>query len=176
MSIFTQKPKDGDYPGYFARYIDLVPDGHLLDILNGQLEPWMSAMADWTEVQWMHRYAPEKYTVKEVIGHTMDTERIMAYRALCISRGESKDLPGFDDEEYVRNAQFNERAGLDIMQEWVSLRTANIHLFNSLSAAQLTHFGSANGLRINLKAIPYIIAGHAIHHTRVLSDRYGVDL
>ena len=176
MSIFTQKPKDGDYPGYFARYIDLVPDGNLLETLEGRLAPWMATMKEWTEEQWMHRYAPDKYTVKEVLGHCMDTERIMAYRTLCISRGEHKDLPGFDDEEYVRNAHFNERSGMDIMQEWSSLRQANLHLFQSLSAEQLSRYGSANGLRINLKAIPFIIAGHAIHHATVLSDRYNLSL
>ena len=176
MSIFTQKPKEGDYPGYFAQYIDLVADGDLLEILAKQLEPWRDAISGLSEEQWMHRYAADKYTVKEVIGHTMDTERIMAYRALCISRGESKDLPGFDDEEYVRHAQFNERKGADIMQEWIMLRESNLHLFRSFSREQLARYGSANGLRINLKAIPYIIAGHAIHHARILAERYQLSL
>jgi hypothetical protein len=133
-------------------------------------------MAHWTEEQWLFRYAPEKYTVKEVIGHTMDTERIMAYRALCIARAENKDLPGFDDEEYVRNAHFNQRPGMDIMKEWESLRHSNLHLFQSFDLEQLGRFGSANGLRINLKAIPYIIAGHAIHHARILTERYHLSL
>ena len=176
MSIFTQKPKDGDYPGYFARYIDLVPDGDLLEILAGQLDPWKSTISRLSDEQWMYRYATDKYTVKEVLGHTMDTERIMAYRALCIARGETKDLPGFDDEDYVRNAHFNARSGMDIMQEWITLRQSNLSLFQSFNKEQMARYGSANGLRINLKAIPYIIAGHAIHHAGVLAERYQISI
>jgi hypothetical protein len=124
----------------------------------------------------MHRYAPEKWTVKEVMGHVVDTERIMAYRAMCISRGENKNLPGFDDEAYVQQAQFNARTGESIMQEWQSLRISNVHLFASFTSEQCKNFGAANGLRINLRAIPYIIYGHAAHHMDILNGRYGISL
>lgn len=174
MSHFIQKPETGTYPHYYDTYLALVPEGDILNLLETQMEVLAKLADNIPANKWDYRYGPEKWTVKELIGHCIDTERIMAYRAMCMARGEAKELPGFDENQYVAGGFFAERSMEDLAREWVLLRQSNLVMFRSMNAQQVARFGSANGLRIMVKAFPYILAGHQIHHFNVLAQRYGV--
>lgn len=167
-----QKPQANEYPAYFSAYVHLVPDGELLELLNEQLKATVNAVNDVTERQSQFRYAPNKWTVKEVIGHMADTERIMGYRILCIARGETAPLPGFDDNLYVQNGSFNQLSMQELLDNFSTVRQSTIVLLKSLDAAAWLRKGNANGFEITVRAIASIIAGHELHHRQILLERY----
>lgn len=117
-------------------------------------------------------YAEGKWTVKQVIGHLIDSERIFAYRLLCFSRGEKKELPSFNQDEYVGAVDYEERSLKSLADEFKSVREANLYLYESLTDEQLQLTGSANGYFMTVNALLYIIAGHELHHISILRDRY----
>jgi uncharacterized damage-inducible protein DinB len=118
------------------------------------------------------RYAPGKWSVKEVVGHLLDSERIFATRALCLARGEAQALPGFEQDDYVRRGDFDHRSLLSLVREFEAVRLATEALFENLSEEQWTRSGVANAARISVRAIAYIVVGHAAHHTAVIRERY----
>ncbi len=118
------------------------------------------------------RYAEEKWSVKEVLGHIVDAERVFSYRALCIARGEKQSLPSFDENEYVQQANFDKRTLRNLLDEYDSVRLATVALFKSFSEEILMRKGIANGESITVQALLYIIAGHEIHHRRILDEKY----
>jgi uncharacterized damage-inducible protein DinB len=120
------------------------------------------------------RYEEGKWSVKEIIGHLIDTERIMAYRALCISRGEEKPLPGYDHNDYVANGQFDQRNLQSLSNEYDALRNANINMFSSLGKQQMQRTGTANNNPVSVRALAFIIAGHEKHHLNILEQRYDI--
>jgi uncharacterized damage-inducible protein DinB len=117
-------------------------------------------------------YAPGKWSVKELVGHMQDTERIMAYRCLCISRGEGQPLPGFDENEYVANANFNEQTLVDLLVQYKLLRQSNLTFFQNMTEAMLMRSGLANGNPVTARALVAIIAGHELHHLGILEEKY----
>ncbi len=121
-----------------------------------------------------YRYSEGKWTLKEVIGHMMDSERIFSYRALSIARGEKKLLPGFDENQYVLNGKFNERPLYDLTYEFRLIRESTLLLFRGFSSSILQNRGNANGSEITVLAIMYILGGHEKHHMNVLEERYHV--
>ncbi len=120
------------------------------------------------------RYAEGKWSVRQVLGHVIDAERVFGYRAMCIARGESKPLPGFDENEYVANAPFQHLAVADLLREFLALRAGHVLLFSHLSPADWSRLGNANGHPVSVRALPYIMAGHVHHHLEILATRYGV--
>src|SRR5690606_14488952 len=119
-----------------------------------------------------YSYAPGKWSIKEILGHLIDAERIFSFRALCFARGEAQPLPGFEQDDYVREANFNSRSISSFMEEVYFLRTANLILFKSFSEAELSKVGVANENPISVRAIIYIIAGHEKHHMNILKEKY----
>ncbi|MEH7121682.1 DinB family protein [Bacillus sp. JJ1532] len=167
-----QKPYANEYPAYFSAYVNLVPEGEMILLLNEQLKETVNAIKDVTERQGQFQYESNKWTVKEVIGHMADTERIMGYRILCIARGETSPLPGFDDNLYVQNGSFNQLSMQELLDNFSIVRQSTIVLLKSLDPAAWLRKGNANGSEITVRAIASVIAGHELHHRNILHERY----
>lgn len=167
-----EKPKTAEYPAYYQNYVESVPEGNIMDQLSGQMEAALQIYKELSDQQALFFYAESKWTIKEVIGHITDTERIMAYRLLAIARGEKAELPGYDDEAYVRNSKFNEIALEDLITHYIAVRQSTIILARSIPSAAWNNCGFANGGPVSARALAYIIAGHELHHISILQDRY----
>jgi uncharacterized damage-inducible protein DinB len=166
------RPAKGDYAEYYQPYIDLVKGDDILRILVEQNMESQNILNSISESKGDYTYAEGKWTVKEVVGHMMDVERIFAYRALCIARGESKPLPGMDQDEYVRNGRFNKRQLFDLVYEYRLVRESNILLFGSFEKQVLLNRGNASGYDVTVLALMYMTAGHEKHHLNILLERY----
>ena len=166
-------PKQGEFADYYSVYINQIPDDdNIIKVLENGREKMQSLVKSIPEEKGDHSYAPGKWSIKEVLGHIADVERVMAYRAMCIARGEQKSLPGFDQDEYVASADFNSRSLSDLAEELLHLRYANIALFKSLTGETLMKWGKANNHDVTVRAFMFIIAGHELHHMRILKERY----
>ena len=166
------RPAPAEYAPYFGTYIDKVGDGDILALLRKQIGETMSSLASLSDQDAMFRYAPGKWSVKEVVGHISDTERIFVYRALCFARNEKQALPGFDENEFVAAASFDDRPFADHLAELQAVRAASLAFFSGLNEKELGRTGLANQKPFSVRAIPYIVAGHEKHHVGVLRERY----
>ena len=171
----VERPGPDEHDQYYSRYISRVPDGvDLLAVLAEQRDATATLLSKVPVDRRSFRYAPGKWSVKEVVGHLSDTERIMAYRALRIARADATPLPGFEENDYVPPARFDE-LGLDqLAEEWVAVRQASLAMFRNLPAEAWTRRGTANGSQVSVRALAYIIAGHELHHLETLRTRYGI--
>ena len=168
----TRRPDPTEYDPYYWKYIDLVPDGEIVSILASQIQNTLSLLSNLPEEKAGQSYAPGKWTIKEVVGHIIDTERIFAYRALCISRNDKTPLPGFEQDDYVASTHFNARSLANLIEELSCVRSTSILLFKHLTEAEWLRRGTANGKEISTRALAYNIAGHELHHVEVLKTRY----
>ena len=166
------RPAPDEATGYFHRYIDLVGEDDVLAAMTDQAETFVRRLDPLDDEHGNHRYAEGKWSVKEVIGHLVDTERILGFRALAIARGEATPLPGFDEDRYAEEGRFDERTLADLLEELRRVRAATVALFRHLPGDALGRRGVANGHPITPRAIAHVILGHAIHHARVLDERY----
>jgi len=166
------RPAKGDYGEYYQPYIDLVKGDDIFRILVKQNLESQNVLNSFSESNGNFRYAEGKWTVKEVVGHLMDVERIFAYRALCIARGETKPLPGMDQNIYVANGNFNKRQLIDLNYEYRLLRESNILLYGGLDKSVLQNRGNASGYEVTVLALMFMTAGHEKHHLNVLTERY----
>lgn len=178
MAILTwddNRPQPEEYGDFYQGYIDLITEPNILEVLIQQAQHTYTLIQQLQPEEADYRYEEGKWSVKEVIGHLVDTERIMAYRALCISRGETASLPGYDHDAYVENGHFDERTLQSLSTEYDALRNSNISLFNSFDQEQTLRRGTANGLSVSVRALAYIIAGHERHHLKSLEEKYGIE-
>ena len=166
------RPAIGDYAEYYQKYIDLVKGDDIFRILVEQNMESQNVLNSFSESKGNYRYAEGKWTVKEVVGHMMDVERIFAYRALCIARGESKPLPGMDQDMYVTNGNFNKRQLFDLNYEYRLLRESNILLFGGFDKSVLLNRGNASSHDVSVLALMFMTAGHEKHHLNILMERY----
>jgi hypothetical protein len=166
------RPNPGDYSPYYESYIKLIEGDDILKILNEQNKKTQDILNSFSEHRGNYRYADGKWTVKEVVGHLLDTERVFAYRALCIARSEKKSLPGFDQDDYVKEGNFNRRELFDLNYEFRLLRESNLLLFRTFTPETLKLKGFANESSVTVLAILFIIAGHEKHHMNVLREKY----
>ena len=166
------RPAPGDFSTYYENYIKLIEGDDILKILNEQSKKTQDILNSFSEHRGNFRYADGKWTVKELVGHLLDTERVFAYRALCIARGERKSLPGFDQDDYVKEGNFNRRELFDLNYEFRLLRESNLLLFRTFTPEMLKLKGFANESSITVLAILFIIAGHEKHHMNVLKEKY----
>lgn len=160
------------YAPYYQKYIDLV-HGNVFDELQQQVDDCVLYLTLSDDVA-SYRYAPEKWSVKELLGHLSDAERIFAYRALMIARGMEGPHAGFDEEAFVKVARFERRTVHDIATELHGIRIANLALFRSFTPDDLHRVGTANGQAVSVDALVHIVAGHASHHAAILHERYHV--
>ncbi|MEW5842902.1 MAG: DinB family protein [Bacteroidota bacterium] len=167
-----QRPDQNEYAPSYQQYIKDVPQIDILEYLKQQLDETVKLFSGVSEEKALFRYAPDKWSVKEVLGHIMDGERIFAYRALCISRGEKNSLPGFEQNDYVANANFDKLNLVDIVEEFAALRKSNLKMFGNFSEEMWTRKGIANKNEVTVRAIVYLLAGHALHHLNVVRERY----
>jgi DinB family protein len=168
----TLRPEPGEYAPYYEKYVALVTGNDIVAILEAQRLQMMQLFAARGERDGNFRYAPEKWTVKEVVGHVSDTERIFAYRALRIARGDATPLSGFEQDDYVRAAAFGDRSLADLAEEFVHVRSATVVLFRSLGKDAWVLRGVANKNEVSVRALAFIVAGHELHHRRILEERY----
>lgn len=168
------RPAANEHSPYYSRYISLVPDGDLISLLQAQMKETARVLRGVTPAKADFAYAPGKWTVKEVIGHMGDVERVMAYRALRFARDDATNLPGFDENTYVPAGQFGRRTISDLVDELEAVRVATVHLLSHLDDEALARRGLANETEMSVRALAYIIAGHERHHRNVLRDRYAV--
>ncbi len=170
--ITIGRPAPTEYVPYFAHYVDAVPDGDVLDLLRRQAEDTAALAERLSERDAEYRYGEGKWSIKEVVGHISDTERIFVYRALCFARGEKAGLPGFDENEYARVSNAGARPLQDLVAELRAVRAATLSFFTGLDAAALMRRGTANQREYTVRAIAWIAAGHERHHVGILRERY----
>ena len=166
------RPATTEYAPYYERYVGLVPAGDIVQTLSTQLEETLTALGAIPEAQAGYRYAPGKWSIKEVIGHIIDSERIFAYRALCFARNDNRPIAGFEQDDYMQNSDFDARTLADLAAEFEYVRRGNIMLFDSLSDAAWSRRGIASDVEVSVHALGFIIAGHERHHMKVLKERY----
>ena len=165
------RPQADEYPVFYKGYIDTVKDDVLAE-LEHQIESFTTLLKGIPLEKSGFSYAEGKWTIVELLGHILDTERIMAYRALRIARNDATHLPGFDENDYVANAHFADRSLDSMREEFEHLRKANLFLIKSFNETELARVGISNDKPISVKALVFIIAGHLNHHIRILNERY----
>ena len=166
------RPGPGEYAPYYDRYISLIPGTDILGTLDSQRRQTMLLLSGRDEEDGDFRYAPDKWSAKEVLGHVCDTERIFAYRALRISRGDQTPMEGFEQDDYVRNGPFGHRPLAELIEDYIAVRRATLTLLRNLDEAAWVRRGLANKNEISVRALAYIIAGHELHHRRILEEKY----
>jgi uncharacterized damage-inducible protein DinB len=169
------RPASTDYSPSFAAYVGLITeDEDILTVIESQSVEMQKLLASLDEEKARHRYAEGKWSVREVLGHMIDSEQIMAYRALSIARGETESLPGYDENVYVENAKFDAWKLGDLAEHYALVRRSTVLLFRNLPDEAWERRGTANENPITTRALAWVIAGHERHHRNTLRDRYGV--
>ncbi|HEY4324522.1 MAG TPA: DinB family protein [Mucilaginibacter sp.] len=165
------RPQPDEYSVYASRYVDLVGKGHIIEILEYLQQSTLNFFLRMDPEKARYAYADGKWTVNEVVGHMADTERVFAYRALAFAH-EAIELPGFDQDIYMVNNTFNSRSLEDIANEFNTVRESSLYLFKSMNDEQTTQKGTASGNPVSVRALAYMIAGHEMHHIKILKERY----
>jgi hypothetical protein len=167
------KPQSAEYPSGYKRYIDLAAaEEDIVGALDAQAHETAALLAGLTEAQAAHRYAPDKWSVKQIVGHIIDGERIFAYRVLAIARGETQALPGFDQDPYVANGGADDRSISDLAEELATVRKGNVMMMRALSAEAWQRIGTASENPVSARALAYSMLGHERHHVRIIRERY----
>ncbi|MEI2718808.1 MAG: DinB family protein [Gemmatimonadales bacterium] len=167
-----ERPTTADYAAYYQRYIELVPAGDLVAILTAQRDELLALMAPISETGAGHAYAPGKWTIREVIGHLTDTERVFAYRATAFSRGDAAPLPGFDQDAWMPHGEYQRRPLPDVVAEWRAVRDATIALLRAMPSQGLAGRGVASDNPVTALAALTMIPGHVEYHLRLFRERY----
>lgn len=171
--VTTSRPRADEYAPAFASYVARVGEGEdVLAALAGQLDEVLARLGSASASRGDYRYAPGKWSLKDVIGHLSDTERVFAYRALRIGRGDTTPMPGIDDQAWVAETGAEQRTLGDMVEEWAHVRRATLALFRHLPPEAWTRWGTADGRPISARALAYVIAGHTRHHLEVVEARY----
>jgi hypothetical protein len=173
MAEHHERPAPDEYAAYYAGYVARVPAGDIVAILETQIERTRALLASVPETMADHAYAPGKWTIREVIGHLSDAERVFAYRALRFGRGDTTELAGFDENAYVPAGGFGGRSLASLIDELVAVRKASVALFRGLPAGAWLRRGVASGHVVTVRALAWIMAGHELHHRAILEERYG---
>jgi hypothetical protein len=168
----TGRPQAGEYSSYHQQYIDLVPEEDVVAALEAQARETANLLGGLSDEQASHRYAPDKWSIKQIVGHIIDGERIFAYRALSIARGETSPLPGFEQDPYVANAASDERSIADLAEELATVRRANVMMLRALPEEAWRRVGIASDNPISVRAIAFGLLGHERHHVGILRERY----
>ena len=172
-AIEVERPGEGEFAPFYAAYIAAVaPVTDAVGQLNAQSNQVAVTLAPLSDAQAEYRYAEGKWSVKELLGHLCDAERIFAYRLLRIARADSTPLSGFDEKAYIPAGQFARRPLADMLEEWIAVRSATTALVRGLPPDAWTRRGMANGRDISARAILYVVLGHVEHHRRILEERY----
>lgn len=168
----TLKPSPTTHPGFFQRYIALVSETDLFEAFANQRTAFESLLSSISEEKANHAYAEGKWTIKELLQHVIDAERIFGYRALCFARGEQQNLPGFEENDYAENSHANSRSWANIVKEFLAVRQSTELLFGSFKTDVLDNTGTANNNTNTVAGIGFLVVGHALHHQKILQEKY----
>jgi uncharacterized damage-inducible protein DinB len=171
-ALIIARPQPDEYAPYYGRYIALVQGEDILATLDQQRRQTMMLLSCRDEEDGNFRYAPGKWSAKEVLGHVCDTERVFAYRALRISRADATPLEGFEQDDYVRNGPFAHHPLTEVIEDFIAVRRATLSLLRNLDEAAWMRRGTANKNEVTVRGIAYIIAGHELHHRKILEEKY----
>jgi len=171
-TMMITPPAATEHDPYYGKYIALVPEKDILVALESQLIDALAVLRSIPEAKAGHRYAAGKWSIREVVGHLIDAERVFAYRALRFGRNDSTDLPGFDENTYVPAGAFDGRTLEDLTSELEHVRRANIAMFRGFPSEAWNRGGKANAAPITVRALAYIIVGHGYHHLKLVRERY----
>jgi uncharacterized damage-inducible protein DinB len=174
MDERSMRPAVDEYHEYYGSYIDLVADGDIVDTLARQFEETRSLLASVAPDREEHRYAEGKWSVREVVGHVLDTERVFALRALWFARAAAGEQPGMEQDDWAAAANAGTRPLADLVEEWAALRRSNILMFGGLAAPAWSRSGRASGVELTTRAAAWIVAGHELHHREGLRRDYGL--
>ncbi len=166
------RPTPEEYPEYYNQYLNLVKDGDIINILEEQSLYVQKFIASIPEEKGDSTYGFGKWTIKEVFGHLIDSERILTYRALRIARRDKQPLPGYEQDDYVKNAKYYRKTLKEIADEMLLLRAANLKFFESFDSEDMIQRGVANDQELTVRAILYILAGHELYHINFIKDNY----
>jgi len=162
-----------EYASFYGGYIDLVKsDVTVVEALNQSFSLVLEYFENLSEENANFRYAQDKWSLKEMLLHCIDTERIMVYRALRFSRNDTTELPGFDQDIYVLESEASKKNIAQLIEEYKSVRNATLSLFKGFSTEQLKRTGIANGKRMSVRALGFVISGHELHHLNICKERY----
>lgn len=165
-------PQKDEYAAYYHTYVDKVPNGDIIKTLKKQSNQIYKLFKNVSKKESFFRYSPGKWSVREIMGHMIDTERVFAYRALRFARNDQNDLPGFDENEYVRQSNYNDIKLSELVEEFCALRRSNTMMFKNFSDEITLRKGRANGNQFTVRALAYIMAGHVNHHLGIIKERY----
>lgn len=171
-STTVARPSSTEYAPYYGRYVSQVPDEDFLDALERQGRETVALLEQIDEKQSQYRYAPDKWSIREVVGHLTDSERVFTYRALAFARGEAAPLPSFDEKEWAGVSSAGTRRLSDLVAEFQAVRAATLALFSSFSEEEWARSGVASSNPVTVRALAYIAAGHERHHLNVLREKY----
>jgi len=168
------RPADTEYAPFYAGYVSLVQEDDALAALERQLDELRALSVSIPKDRETYRYAPDKWSVRQVVGHVTDGERVFGYRAFCISRGEQAPLPSFDENAYVARSSYDSVPLGELVDELVAVRRTNLAALRRLTAAEWRGLGTASGKPVSVRALAYVMAGHPRHHLAILRERYGL--
>ena len=166
------KPAKSEFLPYYERYIALVPDGDVISTLANQIGETLALLRGLPASSSTYRYAPGKWSVNELVGHMIDSERLFAGRALRFGRNDPTPIPGFEQDDYVRNSSFDAYPLSELASELEAVRQSTLFLFRHMDEEAWTRRGIANNAEVSVRALAYIIAGHELHHREILNTRY----
>lgn len=166
------RPQAGEFATYYQKYVELVPDGDIMEFLNETNKATVTLLESVSEEGSLFRYSPGKWSIKELIGHLSDTERIFSYRALRFARGDSTELAGFDQDDYIGAADFDSIKFSAIVEDFIAVRRASLTLYSNLPIDAFKRTGVASGASVTVRALAYMTAGHELHHVNILKSRY----
>ena len=172
QSFRSIRPASDEHIEYYSRYIDRVSDGDIVAKLEQQLPQTLAFLRSIPESKHDHAYAPDKWTIRQIVGHLSDGERVFQYRAFRFSRADTTPVPGFEENDYVANARFSSISMSDLISEFESLRDATVKMFSGMDADMMGRSGTANNAAITVRSIAWIMAGHVDHHEQVIRERY----
>jgi hypothetical protein len=169
-----RRPADTEFAPYYGTYISLVTETDALAVLEKQPTELRQLAAGVGSDREAFRYAPDKWSIREVLGHIIDTDRVFGHRAFCIGRGEPQPLPGFDQDAYLATSDFDTRPLSQLVNEFTTVREANLLVLRHLRSTDWDRTGTASGHPVSVRALAFMMAGHVRHHCRILQNRYGV--
>ena len=167
-----KRPEKGDYPEYFETYFQNIKDENPIELMVSQKKELLNLLSTTNENEANYSYTDGKWSIKEVLGHLIDSERVFCYRAVAIARGETQPLPGFEQDDYVNGGNFNSRELTDLIDEYQKIRDASIPLFKSFDETDYNKRGIANNNPLTVRAVLFLIPGHEKHHINILKERY----
>jgi hypothetical protein len=170
--MMNQRPEKNEYAPFYETYVSLVPETQILSALEQQIQATLALLEGVSEEKSLFRYGADKWSIRQVIGHMIDGERVFSYRALTFARADKVQLSGFDENYYVAQASFDDISLSDLSAEFMALRSANVLMFKHLDADAWTRDGIASDNRITVLALAYIMVGHVRHHSNILQERY----